>query len=376
MATDYIKPKSRNDSRIANSNGVWQAICDEDVTGWDLNDEFIIALYVEDNVRGVVTEELRIEWQKDGGPWNQLQAAAGELRQGSGTVLVNGTSPISNIGSSGCDVPIGDSIEIEGAASATITCESKADVAEMVFAIDPSNAIGGSQYSFRLYSITGAEVIGDGTAWNAQITLAVGPQTHNVSLTDGFTHADTLTPTVVQAGATHNVSLQENLNHRDHLNLAQGRAKSLLDRYDLADVLALRINRRLTLTDYLNYRDILTSTSTSAVNLSLQDNYNLRDVVSYRYNPRVEVSFTDAYNIRDVIASKLTISLLLTEYLSHADLMTFPGISHTLTLVDALIYREQIRRSFAVPPPLRKFSSLARWLVRTTAERTEPRRVA
>ncbi|MFQ5822254.1 MAG: hypothetical protein ACE5I5_19925 [Candidatus Heimdallarchaeota archaeon] len=157
------------DSRIADANGNWQAACDGDMIDWTKTNEFIVALIAKCNSHGGCTATLRLQWRRDSeGTWYDL-GTTGELRQGTGTALVNCTSP-SNY-ESGCQT-LEDSHEIEGDNQAELSTTGKTYV-EIDVAVDPSNALDGETYSFRIYDVTaGAPIETD--PWDAQITMATG----------------------------------------------------------------------------------------------------------------------------------------------------------------------------------------------------------
>jgi len=141
------------------------------VAGWAKPDEFIIAMLVTTAAHAAAAESFRLEWKKGaGGAWNLLQAGAGEIRQGTNTVLINGNA-LDDTKDSGCQLwaDIDASEEVEGDDTTAAASCAKANYMEFQFAVDPSNATEAQDYYFRLYSITGAEALGEAAS---SITIA------------------------------------------------------------------------------------------------------------------------------------------------------------------------------------------------------------
>ena len=91
MATDYIKAKDMIDTRFADAAGNYLGICDANITR-TISSEFIVVLLAECNAHNGCNENIELEWENTTdavGVWNKLQAGAGELRQGTGTVRVS-----------------------------------------------------------------------------------------------------------------------------------------------------------------------------------------------------------------------------------------------------------------------------------------------
>lgn len=146
--SSWATPSSNG--RIANASGSWQDSCDNDITGWALSDEFIVALWAQCGDHSGCASSFTIQWRNltDGGSWTDLASGSGELRQGTGTSLVNGNTVAS---SSGCNTST-DSEEVEGDNTTdTLTVTAKDQFIEVQVAVDPSNALNSKEYEFRLY---------------------------------------------------------------------------------------------------------------------------------------------------------------------------------------------------------------------------------
>jgi len=160
-------------SRILNASRVAQEADDTDVTGWLKTSEFIVVAQIDEQ-KGPWTAQYMLRWRDvtDEGAFAEL-AAAGEIKQGTATDLVNGNAVV--IGEKACDnTPDGswqDGEEVEGAS----TCDSivLADEAytEIHFACNPGDADAGHEYEFQLWDATNGASIG---TLLAGITIASG----------------------------------------------------------------------------------------------------------------------------------------------------------------------------------------------------------
>lgn len=181
---------TNSDSRIADANGSWQAACDVNISNWAKTNEFIIAVICKCNVHAGCSATLRLQWRRDSeGVWRDLAASGEELIQGTTTVLTNCTSASGY--PSGCQT-LEDSHEIEGANQAVMVTTAK-NFVELDVAVDPSNALDGETYSFRIYDVTaGAEV--ETGPWDAQITMATAGAVYNIPLTASANQTSTPVP--------------------------------------------------------------------------------------------------------------------------------------------------------------------------------------
>jgi len=163
-----------SNSRIANSSISWQAACNTDVTGWSKSSEFVVALWAQCGDHGGCTSVFIVQWRNltDGGSWTTLASGTGELRQGTGTSLVNGNTVAT---SSGCNSST-DSEEVEGDnTTSSLTVTAKDQYVEVQCAFDPANALDSKEYEFRLYDNTAGAGLTEGTA---SLTTEAGATTY------------------------------------------------------------------------------------------------------------------------------------------------------------------------------------------------------
>ena len=147
---------STQGSRIANSSGAWQAICDTDVADWSKSNEFIVAIVATTNTHGGQSSSFKLQWGVGQAPvaWNDL-TGTGAMKFGTGTSLVDCTQPCASL--SGCNggEAVTDSHESENDGTTPIlTATAKNDLIEAQFAVNPADAADSAIYSFRLYDIT------------------------------------------------------------------------------------------------------------------------------------------------------------------------------------------------------------------------------
>lgn len=181
---------SHDSSRIADPNGNWQVACETPVLGWTKTNELIVALVAVCDAHAGATEAFKMQWSKNNVDWNDL-GVAGELVQGTATVLVDG-NPVAS--PSGCaSQTVEDSEEVEGDNQTGNLATTGQNCVEVQVAVDSSGGIDGQKYYFRLYSTTESAALG--TA-GATLTL--------LSPKDAYSLADVISTQLVvpSGGAT------------------------------------------------------------------------------------------------------------------------------------------------------------------------------
>ena len=185
MATDYVM----NGARIALdgvSSLTWQAICSTNVTGWDIDDQAIIASTHYTQSHTPVGESFKLRWRNatDGGSFADL-TDSGELQRGISAGCISNGDRVAD--GSGCgiyqdDPNVDEEVENESPLqTATLTATAKQNEVEIQWCVDFSNALYSKEYEFELYSVTGAETLGTldttittGAAPAAEVNVAEG----------------------------------------------------------------------------------------------------------------------------------------------------------------------------------------------------------
>ena len=136
---------------------------------------------VTENTIQAISIELKLQWQKDGGVWNDL-SGSGEITWSATTDLVNG-NPVTS-GEVGC-TPVSGTVYINGTeregANNVLVALATGMYSESQWAIDLSGATDGSKYGFRLYDITNDVAVG---TLLAEITLSLDL---SINVFDGVT---------------------------------------------------------------------------------------------------------------------------------------------------------------------------------------------
>lgn len=191
-------------SRILNSSRVAQAADDTDVTGWDIENEFIVVIQIDEE-KGPWTADYKIQWMDvtDTSGYSDL-AASGELAWGTDTDLANGTDVL--IGEKACTNTPGRSgwangIEIEGATNTGSYALSDEDYTEFHCAVNPAGADHNHKYRFRLYDDTNSVEVG---VASAEITVINTPPVVILNTADATNFGADTTPTLEFTGTDPN----------------------------------------------------------------------------------------------------------------------------------------------------------------------------
>lgn len=165
-------------SRIADPDRNWQAAQDVDVSGWDQNKNFIIAMAIYCDSHGGGTSSLLVNWRNVtmGGTWDSLRPF-GQLREAYDTVLVDGDDVTA--AEKGCNALGGfeqEPTEIEGDTIAPSITLSQDGWCEVQCAVDPLESMWGCEYEFAMNVLTA----GKRYTASAKITMAGRQPRHPV----------------------------------------------------------------------------------------------------------------------------------------------------------------------------------------------------
>ena len=159
-----------NNSRLANASLSWLQICDVDHGSFDSSNEFILSTFVHDTTPHSGTASiLKLQWRRAGGIWYDVSATS-EVCWGTGTVLVDATTPVTT--SAGCQTN-DQSMENEGDNLCSLPKVGSGLYGEVQWALGFGTGFAyEQQYDFRIYDTT---VIAALAQVDCQLTTGTAP---------------------------------------------------------------------------------------------------------------------------------------------------------------------------------------------------------
>lgn len=317
-------------SRIANATRTWQAAADADVTGWDIANDFIVAMAVKANAsKATPSMSLTIRWRNEtdnpAGAFTAL-AATGELTWVATTNLLNNDPVTSGEAGAGGTGTWENGVEREGANAITDTIAA-GGLTEHQWAVDCGSAHQGDQYTFELYDATSATSIG---TCLAQITTAAGSMQYQRSVADDVGITDSTSTAIGYVK-----SLSNSVGISDLITASVGYFKTIANTVGITDAVGSVVGKIVSIVNSVGITDTIsraidyvkslgnnvgiTDTFGRAIGYvkSLSNNVGISDTIASIVGK--VVALADAVGIADVIGIVLGIVRTDTETVGITD---------------------------------------------------------
>jgi len=175
-------------SRLLNASRVPLAADNIDVIGYNKANEFIVVAQIDEE-KGPWNTQYTLRWRDVAGGAFAPLAAAGKIKWGTATDLINGNAVV--IGEKACtNTPAGsdwqDGEEVEGAATCDAINLADEYYTEIHFACNPNDADAGHEYEFELWDENNGAAVG---TLLATIKMATAPIVKIMAETEGLNEA-------------------------------------------------------------------------------------------------------------------------------------------------------------------------------------------